>query len=212
MFIDSTIRKYMDQASAATPTPGGGSVSALAGALGATMACMSANYSVGKTKFTQAEALQVETLLEKFVVARETLLRLTEEDSRVYELLSATLAMPRNTEQEKATRNAIMQTAVLNAMNVPLEVVRTCRSLSEELVVLADIGNRNLISDVGVAAVLAEASLRAAKLNVEVNLRYLKDEEKVAEVRKELEEARTSAGANLRKVSEIVAKAIKGTP
>ncbi len=212
MFIDGTIRKYIDEASARTPTPGGGSVSALAGALGVAMACMAANYSVGKSKSADGAPSQVETLLEHFEAAREELLRLTEEDSRVYEFLSATLAMPRKTEEEKAARNSVMQDAVLNAMNVPLGVVRICRGVSEELVALAGISNKNLISDVGVAAVLAEAALRAAKLNVEVNLRYVKDETQVAAVRKELDEARSSVAANLRAVSEIVAKAINGTP
>jgi formiminotetrahydrofolate cyclodeaminase len=212
MFIDGTIRKYIDQASAGTPTPGGGSVSALAGALGLSMACMATNYTVGRAKYTEAHPGRMEALLEKFEIARETLLRLTEEDSKVYEFLSATLAMPKQTEEEKATRNAIMQEAVTNAMNVPLEVVRVCRAVLEELVVLAEIGNKNLISDVGVAAVLAEAALRAAKLNVEVNLRYLKDEAKVAGVRKEVDEARSNAADNLKKVSETVAAGIKGTP
>lgn len=212
MFIDGTIRKYVDQASAGTPTPGGGSVSALAGALSAAMACMAANFTVGRTKYTDAAPLPVEALLERFEVVREKLLRLTEEDSKVYELLSATLAMPKKTEQERETRNIVLQGAVVNAMNVPLEVVRVCGSLLDELPLLAEVGNKNLISDVGVSAVLAEAALRAAKLNVEVNLRYLKDEARVAAVRKELEEAKAGAALSMRKVSETVAKAIGGTP
>ena len=212
MFIDGTIRKYIDEASAGTPTPGGGSVSALAGALGAAMACMAANFTVGRMKYTDAAPLPVEALLERFGLVREKLLRLTEEDSKVYELLSATLAMPKKTEQERETRNIVLQGAVVNAMNVPLEVVRVCGALLDELPLLAEVGNKNLISDVGVSAVLAEAALRAAKLNVEVNLRYLKDEARVAAVRKELEEAKAGAALNMRKVSETVAKAIGGTP
>ena len=207
MFIDGTIREYVDKASAGTPTPGGGSVSALAGALGATMACMASNFTIGKKKFKDVEP-RVREILQRIESCRESLLTLTEEDSRAYERLSVALALPRNTDEEKAAREVAVQEGVKEAMDVPLRAVRVCRDMLNDLATLADIANPNLISDVGVAAILAEAALRGAELNVAVNLVYLKDAAQTAAVRDELASARTSASERLREVSEKVSRAL----
>ena len=211
MFINGTIRDYVDKASAATPTPGGGSISALAGALGASMACMAANFTVGRKKFKAVEPA-VRAILRRIEDARERLLQLTEEDSRAYEKFSAALSMPKETDEEKAVREQALQGAVREAMAVPLNIVRVCSDVLRDLTELVGIANPNLISDVGVAAVLVEGALRGAKLNVEINLAYLKDEELESNVRKELNEQRSRAASDLRAVAEKVAAAIGGTP
>lgn len=210
MFIESTIREYIDMASSGTPTPGGGSVSALAGALGVTMACMASNFTVGKKKYRDVEP-QVREILDNLKQSRENLLELTEEDSRAYDKFSKAMALPKGTDEEKKARSAAMQEAVAYAMDVPLEIVRECRDVLRVLTDLVNIANPNLVSDVGVAAILAEAALRGAKLNVEINLGYIKDEKKASSARKEIGSAREEATTNLKGISEKVAEAIGGT-
>jgi methenyltetrahydrofolate cyclohydrolase len=207
MFINDTIRAYVDKASAGTPTPGGGSISALTGALGVSMGCMAANFTVGKKKFEKVEP-QVRSLLAKMEKAREELLRLCEEDSRAYGKLSEAMALPRTTLAEQSHRDAAMQKAMTAAMEAPLRVARVCADTVEYAAELGDIANPNLISDVGVCAILAEAALRGARLNVEVNLLYLRDPTKVAEVRQELAILSSRSTADEQRVAEKVERAL----
>ena len=209
MFISGTIREYVDKASGGTPTPGGGSVSALAGALGVAMGCMSANFTIGKKKYRSVEP-QVRAILVRLDAARERLLDLTEEDSRAYGKYSAAVSMPKDTDDEKRARAAAIQEATRGAMSVPLQVVEKCGEVLACLRELVNIANPNLITDVGVSAILAEAALRGAKLNVEINLAYLKDETLAADVRRKLENARTAGAEALAEVAVKVADAIGG--
>jgi len=211
VFLNGTIRDYVDRASSDAPTPGGGSVSALVGALGVSMGCMAANFTVGRKKFRRVEN-RVREILARLDTARERLLALTEEDSRAYGAYEEARALPRETDAQKQARAAAIQRAMRGAMAVPLEVVRVARAVLDDLVGLVDVANPYLLSDVGVSAIVAEAALRGAKLNVEINLAYLKDEALAAETRRELAEARAGAAEALAAVSEKVAAAIGGTP
>jgi len=211
VYIEEPIRTYIEDASSDKPAPGGGSVAALVGAAGLSMACMSANFTVGKKKFKDVER-QVNELLGKCSVDRDELLNLMDLDVAAYTHVSNAYAMPRSTPEEKKARTAAIQDALRIAMDAPLRSVRSCRGALGRIAELVDVANPNLISDVGVAAILTEAALRCAKINVEINLSYLKDETLVAETRKEIEEAAEEARALSRGVVEKVAKAIGGTP
>ena len=207
MYIDGTIRAYVDDATSGNPTPGGGSIAAIAGALGMSMACMAANFTVGKKKFRAVET-DVRGRLGTCLKARDELLRLMDEDTQAYAAVSAAYGLPKDTPEQKAERAAAIQKALVTAMGAPLSAVRVCRDALGAAAALVDIANPNLISDVGVAALLTEAALRAAKLNVEINLKFLKDEALVKSTRKEINEAmesaRTDAGAVMAKVVENV--------
>lgn len=207
MYLYGSVRTYIEDASSGKPTPGGGSAAALAGALGAAMACMAGNFTVGKKKFESVEP-EVRRRLDACLSARDELLRLMDEDTLGYAKVAAAYAMPRETAVEKADRSAAIQAALLTAMEPPLQTVRLCRKLLQEIVALADIANPNLISDVGVAALLGEAALKAAKLNVEINLAAMKDEALAARVRTEIEEAAREGSENAQKAAAKVATAI----
>ncbi len=209
MYLFGTVRTYLEDASSGKPTPGGGSVAALAGALGSSMACMAANFTVGKKKFEGVEP-EVRRHLETCLRVREELLRLMDEDTLGYATVSAAYALPKESGVEKATRSEAIQKALLVAMDPPLQTVRRCRELLQSVARLVDIANPNLISDVGVAALLGEAALRAAKMNVEINLAAVKDAAVVARVQAEIEEAAREGAANARATVEKVAQAIGG--
>jgi len=186
------VEKYLADAAAGIPAPGGGSVSALAGALGAAMACMAANFTVGKKKFARVEP-ECRSILERCEAGYRRLLELMDRDVAAYGTVSAAYGMPRDTEEQKAARAAAIQTALKVALAEPLAAFRHCLDLIRSLDRLVEIANPNLISDVGVAAILLEAALRGAKINVEINLASLKDHAFVATTRKEIEDGAAEA-------------------
>ena len=210
MYLYGTIRTYIQAASSGQPTPGGGSVAALAGALGMTMGCMAANFTVGKKKFRAVEP-EVRKHLDACLRARDELLRLMDEDTKAYASVSAAYAMPKETPEQAAARSAAIQKALVVAMDSPLRVVRACRESLTPIARLAEIANPNLISDVGVAAILAEAALRTAKLNVEINLQGLDDKALASATRAEIAQAAWEAREIARQTMEKVVRAIGGT-
>ena len=174
MLLDQTLRSTIDQAASDAPTPGGGSVSALAAALGSCMGSMAANFTAGKKKFAAVDA-EARQILATLAEHREALLRCAEEDAVAFEAVNAAYRLPKETEQQKAARSAAIRKSLLESMEVPLRAVRAAVACLEPLPRLAAIGNPNLISDTGVAAILLEAGARAAHLNVLINLKGLAD-------------------------------------
>ena len=186
-YREGSVERYVADAAAGQPTPGGGSVSALAAALGAAMACMGANFTVGRRKYAAVEG-KVRASLEALDKARERLLDLMQADTEAYAGVGAAYGMPRDTDEQKAARATAIQEALRGAMAIPLEIVRQCAVVGREAAALVGITNPNLITDVGVAAVLAEAASAGARLNVEINLKFMDDSALCARVRAELEE------------------------
>lgn len=182
MYKKESLQKYLDDAAAKLPAPGGGSVSALAGALGAAMASMVANFTVGKEKYKDVDE-EMRQILSKSEELRRRLTELTDADVEAYGKVSAAFGLPKATEDEKKRRSQTIQEACKEALEVPLETTKCCHQILKLSQRLVDIGNVNLISDVGVAVILAEASLQAAALNVEINLVSIKDEAFVNEKR-----------------------------
>jgi len=207
MYADRPLIDYINDAASNNPTPGGGSVSALVGALGSTMAQMAANFTVGKEKFRDVED-EVQELLGRCKDACSRLLDLMEEDIAAYSIVTGAYRMPRETQEEKEARSAKIQEALTEAMQAPLEVCRQCLYLMQAGRSLAEVANPNLASDVGVAAVFTRAAFQGAKLNVLVNLANIKDKELVLMTRSEIEDAENEieglARATLEKVHGII--------
>jgi formiminotetrahydrofolate cyclodeaminase len=187
-YIDRPLKEYLEEAASNAPTPGGGSVSALAGALGTTMASMAGAFTLGKKKYAAVEA-EVRGLLEKLGEVRTRLVEATQRDTAAYAEVSAAYGMPKDSDERKADRAAAIQKALALAMEPPLEALRACREGLAVTRRLLDIANRNLITDVGVAAILLDAAARGAHLNVAVNVNGLKDAALVATTRAECTEA-----------------------
>ena len=207
MYIDRPLKDYLDDAASSSPTPGGGSVSALIGALGSTMAQMAANFTVGKEKFKDVED-EVKELLERCEDACLRLLDLMEEDIAAYSIVTGAYRMARQTEEQKRQRSAKIQEALGEAMQAPLEVCRQCLYLMQAVRSLSEVANPNLASDVGVAAVFARAAFQGAKLNILVNLANIKDKELVLMTQNEIDDAESEidglAETTLEKVHEII--------
>jgi formiminotetrahydrofolate cyclodeaminase len=203
VYSQGSLVAYVEDASAKKPAPGGGSVSALAGALAAAMSEMSANFTAGKKKFADVEET-IQQMLEDLAACRDVLLGLMDLDVEAYGAVNRAYSMPRDTDEDKAARRQAIDAALRGAMQAPLAVAQNCARVGEIADRLADIGNPNLITDVGVSAILAEAAFAAARLNVEVNLKFLDD----PELRRRATAEMDDIGARLRECRESVARKV----
>jgi len=206
-YIEEKLAKYIDDAASNAPTPGGGSVSALAAALGNSMAAMVANFTIGKKKYADVEE-QVKELLAALDVERGAMLSEMQRDTEAYAQVGAAYGMPRKTDEEKAARKEAIQKALVTAMGPPLETLRSVRRAATALKALAPIGNKNLITDIGVAALLLEAAAEGAALNVKINLAGMKDKQKVDSVSEEVREGLLEISEGCREAMAEVEKAL----
>jgi len=176
MYLDQPLRSFLEDTASKTPTPGGGSVAALVGSLGAALLCMVGNFTLGKPKFEKV-GRDVREILKEADKLKEELSGLIQKDIEVYARFSQTSRMPRDTSELKEKRRQALQIALKNATQVPLTTAKLALRLLELAQLLVSKGNPNLITDVGVGALLADAALQSAALNVQINLGYIKDEE-----------------------------------
>lgn len=166
------------------PTPGGGSASALAGAMGASLLAMVAGLPRRKTDTDETVARLAEAGEVCASIAMQ-LEALVDRDSEAYDMVVAAFQLPKGTEEEKATRSEAIQSALKAATEAPLEVMRRCAEALDVAPVVTELGNPNAASDVQVAVALLGAGLRGARQNVDINLDSLKDADYVTRVREE---------------------------
>ncbi len=207
MLIDKKVSNFLDELASNSPTPGGGSVAALAGVLGAALISMVGNLTVGKKKYEDVEE-DIKKIINSSERLRYELSHLIEEDVKVFNNFMATYKMPKETEDEKKRRAEMIQESLIKAAKVPLKVAYKCLdilSLSKEV---AEKGNINVVSDAGVAVLMAEAALESALLNVKINLRMIKDEKVRTELYSSIKEILLKEKGQKEKVLEIVEKKI----
>lgn len=169
------------------PTPGGGSASALSGAIGASLLAMVAGLPKPVAS-TPEELARLKSAGEKCAGLALRLEELIDRDSRAYDDVVAAYRLPKATEDEKAARSKGIQAALRAATEAPLDVMRACAAALAEGSAIAQLGNSNASSDVAVGMELLRAGLRGAQLNVEINLPSLKDASYVEHVRREVQE------------------------
>ena len=167
--VSMTVERFVDEVSSNSPAPGGGSVAALAGSLGAALAAMVANLTVGKAGYESAWA-PLSTLAERAQLLKAALLRAVDDDTKAFDDVLAAMRLPKATEEQKAARASAIAAAYEKATAVPLATARLCLQALELTEQAAASGNRNSTSDAGVGALLAKAGLDAALMNVRINL------------------------------------------
>jgi formiminotetrahydrofolate cyclodeaminase len=183
---DKPVTNFLDELASNAPAPGGGSVAALSGALGAALVSMVCNLTLGKKGY---EAVQgdITELLAQSEALRKELTYLLEADVAAYTDYSVAAKMPRTTDEEKASRTKAMQAALKSATDVPLRIAEAAVKVMDLCMPAAEKGNKWAVSDAGVAVLMAEAALRSAALNVLINLGSLKDQDFVADRRAKLD-------------------------
>lgn len=172
---DETVGDLLDAIAAPTPTPGGGSVSALLGALSAALARMVAGLARDKRGYeaVQSDLVQIES---KASDLQAGLLALADEDAKAYNAVVAAMKLPKGSDREKASRVAAMQAAYKEATRVPLETMAACGEVLDLAALALEKGNRSATTDAAVAILLAEAGVRGASLNARINLTAIQDE------------------------------------
>ena len=194
IYCTEPLQVYLDDAAANKPAPGGGSVSACAGALGAALVSMVCNLTVGREKFTDVEA-EMTTLVAASEAARGRLEELLQEDTTAYSGVITAYRMPKQTAEEQAARSQAVQDGLIIAADVPLEICRVAVEVCRLAKVAAGIGNPQAVTDAGIGAILGEAAVVGAALNVRINLGSIKDEAYVAQAAAEIDEVQAEAAA-----------------
>jgi formiminotetrahydrofolate cyclodeaminase len=170
-----TLSGFADRLASSDPVPGGGSASAVAASLAASLVVMVARLSQDRPRY-QAYADTHARALEIGERARQRFLDLADDDAAAYAALSEALKLPRDTPEEQTERQTRVRSAARTASEVPLTMVRECHRLIREIEALAGRSNLNAASDLDVAALLARAAARGAGTNVLVNLPSVGDE------------------------------------
>ena len=202
--FDCSFRKILAVSASDAPTPGGGSVSALAGALGVAMAAMVGSLTMGKPKYAGVEA-EVRDITGRAYLLMAGLEKLTAADIDAFGRFMDAYRMPKSSDEEKARREEAVQKAVKAAAGVPLDIAKT---LLEALMItekISRIGNKMAVSDAGVAAYICEAALQAVLLNVDINLPLINDLEFAAKMRDE----RTQIAEKAERLKEMAVAAVR---
>ncbi|MGC7846051.1 cyclodeaminase/cyclohydrolase family protein [Desulforudis sp. 1088] len=171
-----TLKEYLDRAASGEATPGGGSVAAIAGAMAASMVTMVTNLTIGKKGYLEVEA-ECRAIRERSRLLGAELQELAEADMRAFESLMAAYRLPRSTETETSARLERIQDALNEAIEVPFRIARACEQVMVLARRLVEIGNRNAVSDAGVACFLGEGAAQSALLNVDINLKAFTDQD-----------------------------------
>lgn len=203
MYIDQTLQRYLDDLASSQPTPGGGSASALSGAIGAALASMVCRLTLGKEAFAGVQQ-EIENLLKQTEALRLRFQQLVQEDIEAYGRLSASYKMPRETGEERAARTAAIQKQLVAAALVPLEIAERAAELMQCCQRIAEIGNANVLSDVATGALLASSAGEGAALMVRINLRAMKDDKLVTDLGERLSKALTLLAQGGQRVTSIV--------
>ena len=185
-FTEKSCKDFVEVLASKAPVPGGGGASALVGALGTALGTMVGQLTVGKKKYADVEA-DILALMEKAESLQAELLRLVEEDAEVFAPLAKAYGMPKETEEEKAEKERVMEQALKEASAVPLRIMEKCCeaiSLHREF---AAKGSALAVSDAGVGVIFAKAALQGASLNVFINTASMKDRACAAQLEEKAE-------------------------
>ena len=179
--VDLSLSGFSNETLSESPAPGGGSVSAYVGALGAALGSMVANLSAHKRGWDDRWE-EFSDWAEKGKMAHDRLLKLVDEDTAAFNAIMDAFGLPKSTDQEKRLRSAAIQDATKHAIEVPLEVMQTAFQSLEVIQAMAMIGNPNSLSDAGVGALCARTAVYGAYLNVRINAAGLADKRYAKEI------------------------------
>lgn len=200
-----TVEQFIDVTASDAPAPGGGSVAALAGALGMALAEMVANLTIGKEKYADVDA-EMRELIQKSAEIRNELTEGMQKDTESFTAYMKALKMPKETEEEKAARREAMQNGLKEAAVVPLSIAQSAVKIFPIAEAVVEKGNKGAVTDGLVAAMLARTAVISALLNVRINLGSIKDEAFVTEMAamvKALEEDAVAYEKKIMKMSSL---------
>jgi formiminotetrahydrofolate cyclodeaminase len=197
--VERTLRAFSDDLASSAAVPGGGSAAAYAGAMGAALAAM-----VGRIAERKETSEATAALIAEADNLRSDFVRLVDDDSAAYARVSEAMKLPKTTDDEKHARTERLQSALLAASRVPLEIAKTSRRLLDLCERAVERAATATVSDIGVGAFLAETALRGAALNVMINLASIKDAAQVKALSEDLDHAVDGADAQRKRITDFV--------
>src|SRR5256712_2937321 len=197
--VERTLRAFSEDLASSAAVPGGGSAAAYAGVMGASLAGM-----VGRISARKDESGQLRAFVDEVDNLRADFLRLVDDDSAAYARVAEAMRLPRKTDDEKRARDERMQAALLAAARVPLEVAKTSRRLLDACERCVTSATPSTVSDIGVGALMAEAALRGAAMNVMINLASLKDAAQVKALSEDLDRALEGTDDQRKRITDFV--------
>jgi methenyltetrahydrofolate cyclohydrolase len=204
---EMTVERLLAELASDSPAPGGGSAAALGGALAASLCEMVARLTLGREKLKEAWPA-METIKAKARYLGSQLRELVDEDTKAYASVVTARRLPKDSSTEKAIRDHAIQESLLRAARVPLETLRCLAELSGLVLLVAEKGNPNCITDAGAAAVMIEAAAQAAAWNVRINLPGMRDAAVRNQLRTDAAVALTLALETATRIRPIVEKQI----
>lgn len=181
MMLEKKATDFIADLSSAKPVPGGGGACAAVGAFAAALGMMVANLTVGKKRYADAEE-EIREILGRLEGLCQELTVLTDKDAECFEPLSRAYGLPKETKEEQARKEQVLEQALYEASIVPLELMETILKTMGCLEILGEKGSRLAVSDVGVGILFAQAALEGASLNVYINTKLMKNRERAQEL------------------------------
>jgi len=200
---DTAIEPFLDALASSAATPGGGSAAAILGGMGAALVSMVCNLTIGKKKYADVEG-DMKDVLAKAEDLRHRLTGMIQEDVKAFDTVMGAYGMPKETDADKAARDAAIQDALKQATEVPIRCCRLAREVIDLALTASEKGNLNVISDAGVGVLSANAALRSAALNVYINAKMISDKSFTDAKLSELETLLAGAEATTEKAYDIV--------
>ena len=201
----SKISSFLSELSSSSPAPGGGSVAALSGSLAAALDSMVCQLTLGKKKYEDVQD-EISDMSHQIKKLQRRLTELIDEDTNAFNDVMTAFKMPKATEKEKKKRSEAIQKGYKKAAEIPLETAKTAKKVLHLSIDVAKKGNKNSITDAGVAALLGYTAVHAAALNVEINLGSIKDTDFVKQMNEELQLLRDESEKEKSMVEDIVSK------
>lgn len=175
-YTKESCEKFVEVLASKAPTPGGGGASALTGAVGVALGNMVGALTVGKKKYADVEE-EIKAMMETSAKLQQELLDLVQKDADGFAPLAAAYGLPKETEEQKAEKERVLEEALKNACSVPFEIMEKCCQGIELCGRFAEKGSVMATSDAGAGAIFCKAALQAASLNVYINTKSIKDRE-----------------------------------
>ena len=207
--VRMTVKGFAEETASESPAPGGGSVAANMGALGAALSTMVANLSSHKRGWDDRWK-EFSDWAEKGQAVMSELISLIDEDTAAFDRIMAAFSLPKGTDEEKAAREQAIEDATLYASQVPLRTMKASFKVFEVARAMAADGNPNSVSDAGVGALAARSAVLGAQLNVKINAVGLKDKEKAASLIAEADAIAAKAVTEEKEILDIVNSKING--
>lgn len=213
MFKNLMLKDFVDELGSASPAPGGGSAAALSASLSSALTAMVFNLTVGKKvyyEYDEEKKAVIEAQLSKVSELRFEFLNDIDRDAEAFLSLMAAFKLPKNTEEEKNARNKKIEAGYKSALEVPMGLARKCFGVYESIYAAAKWGNKNAVSDAGVAALLLQTAIESALLNVRINLASVQDDNLKKSIESECTRLRKQGELKRDEIMDIVYGKIEG--